>query len=281
MVMEYETDPRGAAIEFRKHLGWYAKGLHGGAELRKRLYAVTSFAEVEGIFARLPRARSERYARERVWRRRRRRPRARGRRRREARARARPARAGSRTASLPVDIALDALAQEPIESLGFATIDHHRALRQGFPEVIYGAGKTPEQVVAIAQRIAERGDGVLVTRVADDAVARAAARRCPALEHNALARTVLLRRGAAASGSARDRADRHGGHERPAGRRGGRGDRRRDGLCRRSGSRTSASRASTACSRGASALERAAVIIVVAGMDGALPPSSAGWCACR
>src|ERR687890_422364 len=50
MVMEYETDPRGAAIEFRKHLGWYAKGLHGGAELRKRLYAVTSFAEVEGIF---------------------------------------------------------------------------------------------------------------------------------------------------------------------------------------------------------------------------------------
>src|ERR1700737_864012 len=50
-VMAYETDPRGAAIEFRKHLGWYAKGLHGGAELRKRLYAVTSFGEVEGIFA--------------------------------------------------------------------------------------------------------------------------------------------------------------------------------------------------------------------------------------
>jgi tRNA-dihydrouridine synthase len=50
MVMEYETDPRGAAIEFRKHLGWYAKGLHGGAELRKKLYAVTSFGEVESIF---------------------------------------------------------------------------------------------------------------------------------------------------------------------------------------------------------------------------------------
>jgi tRNA-dihydrouridine synthase B len=50
-VMAYETDPRGAAIEFRKHLGWYAKGLHGGAELRKKLYAVTSFGEVEGIFA--------------------------------------------------------------------------------------------------------------------------------------------------------------------------------------------------------------------------------------
>jgi nifR3 family TIM-barrel protein len=61
MVMEYETDPRGAAIEFRKHLGWYAKGLHGGAELRKRLYAVTSFSEVEGIFGDYL-AQRERYA---------------------------------------------------------------------------------------------------------------------------------------------------------------------------------------------------------------------------
>jgi tRNA-dihydrouridine synthase len=61
MVMEYETDPRGAAIEFRKHLGWYAKGLHGGAELRKRLYAVTTFSEIEGIFGDYL-AHQERYA---------------------------------------------------------------------------------------------------------------------------------------------------------------------------------------------------------------------------
>ena len=60
-VMAYETDPRGAAIEFRKHLGWYSKGLHGGAELRKKLYAVTSFGEVEGIFADYL-ANAERYA---------------------------------------------------------------------------------------------------------------------------------------------------------------------------------------------------------------------------
>lgn len=60
-VMAYETDPRGAAIEFRKHLGWYSKGLHGGAELRKKLFAVTSFAEVEGIFADYL-ANAERYA---------------------------------------------------------------------------------------------------------------------------------------------------------------------------------------------------------------------------
>jgi nifR3 family TIM-barrel protein len=50
MVQEYEIDPRGAAIEFRKHLGWYVKGLSGSAEMRKRLYAVESFSEIEGIF---------------------------------------------------------------------------------------------------------------------------------------------------------------------------------------------------------------------------------------
>jgi nifR3 family TIM-barrel protein len=50
MVESYEADPVGAAIEFRKHLGWYVKGLPGSAELRKRLHAVTSLGEVEGIF---------------------------------------------------------------------------------------------------------------------------------------------------------------------------------------------------------------------------------------
>ena len=51
MVQEYEHDPVGAALEFRKHLGWYVRGLHNSSELRKRLHAVDSFAEVEGIFA--------------------------------------------------------------------------------------------------------------------------------------------------------------------------------------------------------------------------------------
>jgi tRNA-dihydrouridine synthase B len=50
MVQEYEHDPKGAAIEFRKHLGWYVKGLPNSADLRRRLYAVNSFSEVEGIF---------------------------------------------------------------------------------------------------------------------------------------------------------------------------------------------------------------------------------------
>jgi tRNA-dihydrouridine synthase B len=50
MADEFELDPRGAAVEFRKHLGWYVKGLAGSADLRKRLYAVRSVAEVEEIF---------------------------------------------------------------------------------------------------------------------------------------------------------------------------------------------------------------------------------------
>jgi tRNA-dihydrouridine synthase B len=51
MAADYEPDRRGAAIEFRKHLGWYVKGLPGSAEIRKRLHAVESLGEVEGIFA--------------------------------------------------------------------------------------------------------------------------------------------------------------------------------------------------------------------------------------
>lgn len=51
MANDYEPDRRGAAIEFRKHLGWYVKGLPGSADLRKQLHAVTSLGEVEGIFA--------------------------------------------------------------------------------------------------------------------------------------------------------------------------------------------------------------------------------------
>jgi pyridinium-3,5-biscarboxylic acid mononucleotide synthase len=94
--------------------------------------------------------------------------------------------------SLPVDGALDSLSAEPVESLGFATIDHHRALRQGFPEVVYGEGKTVEQLVAIATHIAARGDGVLVTRVAPEVVAHLQ-RALPGIEHNAIGRTALLR----------------------------------------------------------------------------------------
>jgi tRNA-dihydrouridine synthase len=51
MAEAYEADPRGAAIEFRKHLGWYVKGVPGSAELRRKLHAVESLSEVEDVFA--------------------------------------------------------------------------------------------------------------------------------------------------------------------------------------------------------------------------------------
>ena len=93
--------------------------------------------------------------------------------------------------SVDVDAALNSLAVEPVESLGFATIDHHRALRQGFPEIIYGAGKTPEQICEIAQRIVSRGDGVLITRIQPEA-AHALGGAIPDVELNAVARTAYV-----------------------------------------------------------------------------------------
>jgi pyridinium-3,5-biscarboxylic acid mononucleotide synthase len=93
--------------------------------------------------------------------------------------------------TLDVTLALDVLALEPAETLAFATIDHHRALRQGFPEVIYGAGKTPAQVCEIARSIAERGDAVLVTRIDPEASSRLKS-IFPAVELNELGRTAYL-----------------------------------------------------------------------------------------
>lgn len=92
---------------------------------------------------------------------------------------------------LDVGDALDRLARDPVESLPFATIDHHRALRQGYPEVILGQGKTAEQIVAIAERIAAHGEGFLVTRAADDALGQLE-RAFPTVEINRLARCAHL-----------------------------------------------------------------------------------------
>lgn len=59
----------------------------------------------------------------------------------------------------------------PFEDLGYAKVDHHRALRKGFPETIFGAGKTPAQIVAIANRMREQGSNVLATRCSAEALA--------------------------------------------------------------------------------------------------------------
>jgi NCAIR mutase (PurE)-related protein len=95
------------------------------------------------------------------------------------------------TGDLAPDQALDQLRDLPFENLGFAHIDHHRALRTGFPEVIFGQGKTREQVLAIAERIAEHGSQVLATRLEED-TAQALVERFARAEYDALARTVLV-----------------------------------------------------------------------------------------
>ncbi|HET7600235.1 MAG TPA: nickel pincer cofactor biosynthesis protein LarB [Gemmatimonadales bacterium] len=90
----------------------------------------------------------------------------------------------------PAD-ALDRLRHLPFEDLEFARVDHHRALRQGQPEVVFCAGKTVEQVVAICDRLAQASGSFLGTR-ATEAVAAALRVRYPRLVWNALGRTVYL-----------------------------------------------------------------------------------------
>lgn len=93
---------------------------------------------------------------------------------------------------IDVAAALEQLDTQPIEDLGFATLDQHRALRQGYPEVVFGQGKEPAQVVAICAHLAKGGDGFLVTRAAPP-VREAVAAAFPESEINELGRTVLLR----------------------------------------------------------------------------------------
>jgi pyridinium-3,5-biscarboxylic acid mononucleotide synthase len=92
-----------------------------------------------------------------------------------------------------VDEALGRLRDLPYEDIGFAHVDHHRALRTGFPEVIFGQGKTPEQVAAIAERLAAQSDRVLVTRTDAEAY-RAVKERLPDAVFHAEARAITLER---------------------------------------------------------------------------------------
>jgi NCAIR mutase (PurE)-related protein len=87
---------------------------------------------------------------------------------------------------------LQYLRQSPFENLDFARIDHHRSVRQGFPEVVYGAGKTPEQIATIAERIVAAGQNLLVTRTGPEAF-EAVRQRLPAASFHEQARTITLR----------------------------------------------------------------------------------------
>ncbi len=76
-----------------------------------------------------------------------------------------------RTRKLSVDAAVERVRHLPFEDLGFAKVDHHRALRHGMPEVIFGKGKTPEQVLGIATRLLQNVKNVLITRAEEKAAA--------------------------------------------------------------------------------------------------------------
>jgi len=87
---------------------------------------------------------------------------------------------------------LSELRGRPFEDLGFARVDHHRAIRNGFPEVILGLGKTPAQIAAIAAEIVRRGSTLLVTRATEAAYAEVR-RAAPAAEYYADAGIIALR----------------------------------------------------------------------------------------
>jgi pyridinium-3,5-biscarboxylic acid mononucleotide synthase len=104
------------------------------------------------------------------------------------------------TGGLKPEEALERLANLPYEEAGFAKIDHHRSLRNGLPEVIYAAGKTPAQVGEIFFRMAAMGGDVLATR-ADDAAYAAVKALVPEAQYHPVARIVALRQSRASNQS--------------------------------------------------------------------------------
>jgi NCAIR mutase (PurE)-related protein len=90
-----------------------------------------------------------------------------------------------------IDAAVTELKDLPFADLGYAAVDHHRALRQGAPEVIFGHGKTAAQIVGIARELARTGQNVLVTRLDADK-AREACASFPELKYAEVARVATL-----------------------------------------------------------------------------------------
>jgi NCAIR mutase (PurE)-related protein len=93
--------------------------------------------------------------------------------------------------SATIDEALSELRDLPFRDLGFATVDHHRALRTGIPEVVLGEPKTAEQIAAIATELARTGQNVLVTRLDADK-ARTVQARVTGMQYAAVARVGTL-----------------------------------------------------------------------------------------
>ena len=98
-----------------------------------------------------------------------------------------------RKGKLTPDDAVSRLRHMPFEDLGFAKVDHHRALRAGMPEVILGQGKTPAQVAEIFARLAKHEGNVLATRASEKQFA-AVKKKARRAEYHSLARAIVLQR---------------------------------------------------------------------------------------
>jgi len=98
-----------------------------------------------------------------------------------------------RKGRLSPDEAVQRLRHLPFEDLGFAKLDHHRALRQGMPEVIFSAGKTPAQVAKIFARLADHEGNILATRATGEQY-QAVSAQVPKAEYRPLARAITLHR---------------------------------------------------------------------------------------
>jgi NCAIR mutase (PurE)-related protein len=92
-----------------------------------------------------------------------------------------------------VDFALEKLKHLPFEDMGFARIDHHRAIRQGFPEVVFGRGKTKDQILAIVKRMLAQQHNILVTRT-DEHVFRLVRKFSRKAQFHPLSGTIVIQK---------------------------------------------------------------------------------------
>jgi len=96
-----------------------------------------------------------------------------------------------RSGAVDIDAAVDRMRHLPFEDLGYAKLDHHRALRHGITEVIFGKGKTPQQVSAIAGRLLDKSSNLLITR-ADESIAAGLRARYPEAEYFPLSGAIRI-----------------------------------------------------------------------------------------
>ena len=97
-----------------------------------------------------------------------------------------------RQSQITVDEAVNKLKDFPYQDLGFAKVDHHRELRKGFPEIIYGLGKTEAQIEKIANAILDKGSNLLITKV-EESVYSSLKKSLPQLDYNDLAKAAFLK----------------------------------------------------------------------------------------